>query len=136
MVKRVVAEAARTVRTRRAQDALKCVNDFQRSKAVETATGREQSGHVPPEAFGLYTGVQSTFLTNLQPGQVPRYITDLGEAWVGDSRRLLKKIEDESIDLVITSPPYGLVKKRNMVTRAKMITSGGFGLLRKRFIGF
>ena len=54
----------------------------------------------------------SDFLKGLGPRQVPSYVTDLGEAWVGDSRKLLKQIEDESIDLVFTSPPYGLVKKK------------------------
>ena len=54
----------------------------------------------------------SEFLKGLSPRQVPRYVTDWGEAWVGDSRRLLKKLEDESVDLVVTSPPYGLLKKK------------------------
>ena len=43
---------------------------------------------------------------------MPHYATDWGEAWVGDSRKLLKKLEDESIDLVVTSPPYGLLRKK------------------------
>ena len=54
----------------------------------------------------------SRFLTNLRPSKLPHYVTELGEAWVGDSRKLLKKIDSESIDLVVTSPPYGLVKKK------------------------
>ena len=36
----------------------------------------------------------------------------MGEAWVGDSKQLLRKLPDESIDLVITSPPYSLVKQK------------------------
>ena len=36
----------------------------------------------------------------------------MGEAWAGDSRKLLKFLPDESIDLVVTSPPYGLVRKK------------------------
>lgn len=54
----------------------------------------------------------SDFLTGLRSGWTPHYVTDLGEAWVGDSRKLLKNIEESSIDLVVTSPPYGLVKKK------------------------
>ena len=54
----------------------------------------------------------SEFLIGLNSRHKPHYVTDLGEAWVGDSRRLLRKIEDCSIDLVVTSPPYGLVKKK------------------------
>ena len=55
---------------------------------------------------------QSEFLTNLTSGQLPYYVTDMGEAWVGDSRQLLAKLPDESIDLVVTSPPYSLIKKK------------------------
>ena len=59
-----------------------------------------------------YHRTPSRFLRNLRRQQSPNYSTDFGEAWVGDSWQLLKKIDDESIDLVITSPPYGLVKKK------------------------
>ena len=55
---------------------------------------------------------KSDFLEHLKPGHAPAYATARGEAWVGDSRALLKKIRDESIDLVVTSPPYGLLKKK------------------------
>ena len=54
----------------------------------------------------------SNFLNHLSARQSPHYATGLGEAWVGDSKKLLKKIDDESIDLVVTSPPYGLIKKK------------------------
>ena len=54
----------------------------------------------------------SNFLRQLGPRKMPHYATDWGEAWVGDSRKLLKKLEDESIDLVVTSPPYGLLRKK------------------------
>ena len=67
---------------------------------------------IPPEGSGMRQYEQSEFLTNLTSGQLPYYVTDMGEAWVGDSRQLLKKLPDESIDLVVTSPPYGLVKKK------------------------
>ena len=60
----------------------------------------------------MSSGRKSRFLGNLRPDQAPHYATEMGEAWVGDSRKLLKQIEDHSIDLVITSPPYGLVKKK------------------------
>ena len=55
---------------------------------------------------------QSEFLTDLASGQYPYYVTDMGEAWVGDSKQLLRKLPDESIDLVVTSPPYSLVKQK------------------------
>lgn len=65
-----------------------------------------------PRAAGSAGCIPSKFLRNLRRRQSPSYSTDLGEAWVGDSRQLLKKIDSESIDLVITSPPYGLVKQK------------------------
>jgi len=54
----------------------------------------------------------SNFLKDLLPRQAPHYQTPLGEAWVGDARKLLKKVGTGSVDLVVTSPPYGLVTKK------------------------
>ena len=45
-------------------------------------------------------------------GRKPAYARSDGEAWCGDSRRLLRKIPDESIDLVLTSPPYALLRSK------------------------
>jgi len=42
----------------------------------------------------------------------PFTITALGESYVGDSRRLMKKIKSESIDLICTSPPFALGKSK------------------------
>lgn len=42
----------------------------------------------------------------------PAYTTELGEAYIGDSLDLLSKFEDESINLVITSPPFALQRKK------------------------
>ena len=40
--------------------------------------------------------------------------TKLGKIYYGDSSVLLKSVlEPESIDLILTSPPYGLVKKKS-----------------------
>lgn len=38
------------------------------------------------------------------------YKTKLGACYCGDSRTLLKGLEDESVDLVITSPPFALLR--------------------------
>ena len=43
----------------------------------------------------------------------PAYARPLGEAWLGDSRRLLRRVPDESIDLIFTSPPYALLKTKD-----------------------
>lgn len=46
------------------------------------------------------------------PGQEPYFRTDMGAAFLGDSTDLLKAISDESVDLVLTSPPYALHFKK------------------------
>ena len=40
--------------------------------------------------------------------QTPLYETTRGAAFVGDSLELMREIEDETVDLVVTSPPYAL----------------------------
>ncbi|MBO1122256.1 site-specific DNA-methyltransferase [Enterococcus casseliflavus] len=41
------------------------------------------------------------------------YSTKLGEAYCGDSLDLLHSLEDESINLIITSPPFALLRKKD-----------------------
>ena len=43
----------------------------------------------------------------------PLYCTANGKAFVGDSLELMKKIDSSSIDLVLTSPPFALQRKKN-----------------------
>lgn len=40
------------------------------------------------------------------------YSTPLGAAYCGDSRELLKQLPDDSIDLVMTSPPFALQRQK------------------------
>ena len=40
------------------------------------------------------------------------YRTLHGEAWVGDSLDLLRALDDQSVDLVMTSPPFALLRKK------------------------
>lgn len=42
----------------------------------------------------------------------PMYQTQLGAAYVGDSRELLRRLDDESVDLVLTSPPFALQRPK------------------------
>lgn len=42
----------------------------------------------------------------------PLYYTQWGQAYVGDSRDLLRLLATESIDLVVTSPPFALQRKK------------------------
>jgi site-specific DNA-methyltransferase (cytosine-N4-specific) len=43
----------------------------------------------------------------------PYYKTELGKAYLGDARKLLKLIPDNSVSLVIISPPYALLRKKS-----------------------
>lgn len=40
------------------------------------------------------------------------YCTSYGQAFVGDSRDLLRGLPDDSVNLVITSPPFALLRKK------------------------
>lgn len=42
----------------------------------------------------------------------PFFSTQYGEAYLSDSLDILKQMPDESIDLIMTSPPFGLIKKK------------------------
>jgi site-specific DNA-methyltransferase (cytosine-N4-specific) len=42
----------------------------------------------------------------------PLYRTSMGQAYVGDSLTLLKSFQNDSIDLVITSPPFALLRQK------------------------
>lgn len=46
------------------------------------------------------------------PHSKPFYQTSSGSAYLGNSLDLIKQIENESIDLVITSPPFALQRKK------------------------
>lgn len=43
----------------------------------------------------------------------PLYITNYGAAYLGDSLELLDQLEAESIDLVMTSPPFALLREKS-----------------------
>src|SRR5262245_51048011 len=44
----------------------------------------------------------------------PTISTPLGKAYCGDSAQLMKEvIRDSSVDLIMTSPPFGLVRKKD-----------------------
>jgi site-specific DNA-methyltransferase (cytosine-N4-specific) len=42
----------------------------------------------------------------------PFYNTDFGGAYLGDSLKLMKKLPDSSIDLILTSPPFALTRQK------------------------
>lgn len=43
----------------------------------------------------------------------PVFITSLGKAFVGDSLKILDSISGESVDLVVTSPPFALLREKS-----------------------
>ena len=49
--------------------------------------------------------------------RAPAYKTDLGAAYCGDSRELLAQMPDGSINLVVTSPPFALQRKKEYGNR-------------------
>ena len=48
----------------------------------------------------------------IMQGVKPYYQTELGKAFLGDTLELIKNIPDNSVDLIVTSPPYGLQDKK------------------------
>lgn len=42
----------------------------------------------------------------------PAYSTDFGSSFIGDSKVLLSSMEDESINLIMTSPPFALQRQK------------------------
>lgn len=62
-------------------------------------------------------------VVELIDGVPPVYETNWGAAYLGDSLRLLRKIPDDSVDLVLTSPPYALEFKKEYgnVAKAKYV---------------
>lgn len=51
-------------------------------------------------------------VVDLLSSSEPFYTTDHGAAYQGDSKELLDELPQESIDLVVTSPPFGLRRKK------------------------
>ena len=47
-----------------------------------------------------------------ESGISPAYFTKLGRAYYGDSQRLLTQLPDDSVNLVITSPPFALQRQK------------------------
>lgn len=50
--------------------------------------------------------------TTVRPSVKPMYETPSGAAYVGDSIELLRQLPADSIDLVVTSPPFALQRKK------------------------
>jgi hypothetical protein len=62
------------------------------------------------------------------------YTTRLGAALVGDARELMNSLAPESVDLVVTSPPYALHFKKEYGNVAKR--ESGFVRSPRKSAGF
>ena len=56
--------------------------------------------------------VQTDPLAALRQCRTPVYGTRNGACYLGDSLELLQEIPSESVDLVLTSPPFALLRKK------------------------
>ena len=63
------------------------------------------------KATGLPLEIKNP-VEKLLPAATPTYFTEYGAAYTGDSIDLLKEVATESVSLVVTSPPYPLVFKK------------------------
>ena len=59
-------------------------------------------------------------------GFQPYYSTELGDAYLADSLRVLKALPDASVNAVVTSPPYALHFKKEYGNAAKQDYVGWF----------
>lgn len=53
-----------------------------------------------------------TFIPLPTMKSMPYYRTELGEAYLGDSLSLMQELADRSINLIVTSPPFALTRKK------------------------
>ena len=51
-------------------------------------------------------------IRSILPRVEPYYATTYGAAYLGDAGELLPQLESESIQLIMTSPPYALIRKK------------------------
>ena len=51
------------------------------------------------------------------------YSTPLGSAFCGDARSLLADLPDDSVNLVMTSPPFALQRKKEYGTISMLLCS-------------
>lgn len=80
----------------------------QKAEHVHTRGAQENTPTVGPFC---HTPLPSEHPSRLLASE-PCYVTPLGAAYLGDSRELLRKLRDKSVNLVLTSPPYALHFKK------------------------
>jgi DNA modification methylase len=58
------------------------------------------------------TNLSDHVINDILPKGSPAYVSNYGAAYIGDSIDLLNSMPDDSIDLVMTSPPFALLRKK------------------------
>ncbi len=77
-------------------------------KATQSRKRAGESTSTLKSLAGRHSTLSSTARLPIEPA----YRTSLGSAYVADSRSLLAKLATDSVDLVVTSPPYALHFKK------------------------
>lgn len=78
-----------------------------RPTAAEEAPGDDVGG----EEYAGRMGLQAD--TTISDEPTLAYRTEAGEAWLGDAIETLEmRVEDESVDLIVTSPPFALQRPK------------------------
>ena len=87
-------------------------NDGDTNTRVVTATGVSGIS----ELLSITRRVERPFIVswvkNLKFDTSAAYTTDKGAAFCGDSRKLLAQMADERVNLVVTSPPFALLRQK------------------------
>ncbi len=72
-----------------------------------------------------FSGNSKTFFHNLRKVEdnmleMPLYETNLGKAYLGDSLQLLEQLEDNAVNLAITSAPFALLRQKEYGNKKNM----------------
>ncbi len=69
-----------------------------------------------PDSYGLLDGNNLPTISVID--LPPSYVTELGAAYCGDSLDLLAMLPDNSVNLVMTSPPFALQREKEYLNRS------------------
>jgi site-specific DNA-methyltransferase (cytosine-N4-specific) len=64
--------------------------------------------------------------STLVKGEKSFYDTKWGSAYLGNSLELLEKVDDGTIDLIVTSPPFALVRQKNYKHRPDFVRASQY----------
>src|SRR3990170_422855 len=63
----------------------------------------------------------------------PYYETDYGQAFLGDSLELMKQLPDNSVNLILTSPPFALTRQKEYGNKLEQFYIDWFMQFSKHF---